>query len=93
MSATIDGALASIREDRRSDYLWNTRTAAEAVGVHPNKFHAWWYRTRGKLEALAEADPGNTAAELLAVIVAAESNRQSRPVRDPPAPAHVRRNA
>jgi hypothetical protein len=71
----IERAIASIREDRRSDYLWNTDVAADALGIHPNRFHDWWYRTREKLVALCAADPGSTAAEMLAIIALAESQR------------------
>jgi hypothetical protein len=75
---SIERAIASIREDRRADYLWNTDAAAHALGIHPNRFHDWWYRTREKLIALCDADPGNTAAEFLAIIAAAEAERQRR---------------
>lgn len=63
----IERALASIREDRRADYLWPTKTAAEAVGCVPNKFNDWWQRTESKLLALFVACPGETAAELAAI--------------------------
>jgi hypothetical protein len=73
---SIDRAIASVREDRRADYLWDTRTVAQALNVHPNRFHDWWYRTRERLELLCMVDPGNTAAELLAIVAAAEARRQ-----------------
>jgi hypothetical protein len=75
---SIERSIASIREDRRADYLWDTKVAADAVNLHVNKFSAWWYANRAKLIELAIADPGNTAAELLAVIATAESQRQRR---------------
>jgi hypothetical protein len=74
----IERAIASIREDRRSDYMWDTAEAANVLSVHPNKFHAWWYRTREKLIELFIADPGNTATELLSIIAAGEAERQRR---------------
>jgi hypothetical protein len=84
---SIERAIASIREDRRADYLWDTRTVAQALNVHPNRFHDWWYRTRERLELLCMVDPGNTAAELLAIVAAAEARRQ-REARNVPAHAH-----
>jgi hypothetical protein len=75
---SIERAIASIKEDRRADYLWDTRVAAAALDIHPNRFHDWWYRTREKLVALCVADPGNTAAEMLAIIAAAEAERQRK---------------
>jgi hypothetical protein len=76
----IEAQLASIREDRRADYLFDTKAASAAVGCHPNKFHDWWYRTRDKLIALAESQPGETAAELAALIaVGVERREKNRP--------------
>lgn len=72
----IDARLAEITEDRRADYLFDTKQAAEAVGCHPNKFGDWYYRTKRKLEALAVAQPGPAAAEFLGIIVNAEAIRQ-----------------
>lgn len=73
----IERAIASIREDHRADYLWDTDVAAQALGIHPNRFHDWWYRTREKLIALSVADPGHTAVELLGVIASAEATRDT----------------
>jgi hypothetical protein len=64
---TIERSLASIREDRRADYLWQTKSAADAVGCVPNKFGDWWFRNRAKLIALFASQPGETAAELAAI--------------------------
>jgi hypothetical protein len=64
----IERAVASITEDQRADYLWDTKAAARASRCHPNKFHAWWYRTRERLIDLAAAQPGETSAELAAII-------------------------
>lgn len=69
---------APITEDRRADYLFDTKLAAEAVGCHPNKFGDWYYRTKRKLEALADVQPGQTAAEFLGIIANAEARRQRR---------------
>lgn len=81
---TIERAIASITEDRRADYLFDTKTAAEAVGCHPNKFNDWWQRTRSKLIDLYIAQPGQLAAELAALIALAESERQRRASARPP---------
>lgn len=70
---------ASVREDRRADYLFDTRSAAEAVGCHPNKFGDWLYRTRRKFKALYRTQPGPTTAELMGIIASAESEKKARP--------------
>ena len=71
----IERQIASITEDRRASYLFNTKTAADAVGCHPNKFNDWWQRTRGKLVDLCLLQPGQTAAEMLGIIAQAEALR------------------
>ena len=81
--SSIETALASITEDRRADYLFNTKVAAEAVGCHPRKFNDWWARTKGKLIDLYQAQPGELAAELAAVIAHAEARRQRRASQPP----------
>lgn len=68
---TIERKISSITEDRRADYLWPTKAAAAAVGMHPNKFGAWWYANRKKLVELAATMPGETSAELMAVMAEA----------------------
>lgn len=70
----IQRRIASITEDRRADYLFDTKAAAAALGVHPNKFSDWWFRTRGKLIELYQAQPGQTAAEL--AVILAEAHRE-----------------
>lgn len=80
----IERAIASITEDRRASYLFNTKTAADAVGVVPNKFNDWWQRTRAKLIELHIAQPGETAAELAVLIAQAEAERQRRASDRPP---------
>ena len=70
--------IASVREDRRADYLWDTKRAARAVGeVSNTKFSDWWYRTRRKLTALCREMPAETAAEMLAVCAEAASHREA----------------
>jgi hypothetical protein len=71
----IDRAVAAITEDRRASYLFSTKQAAMAVGCHPNKFMDWWGRTQRKLIALYLAQPGETAAELMAIVATAEAQR------------------
>lgn len=75
---TIERLVASVTEDRRASYLFDTKSAAKAVGCEPNKFGEWWYRTQRKLTALYHAHPGETAAELMAIVALAESQRQRR---------------
>lgn len=72
----IEAALDAITEDRRANYLFNTKAAADAVGCHPNKFSDWWMRTQDKLIRLYQAQPGELAAELAAMIALAEARRQ-----------------
>lgn len=67
----VSDALDAVTEDRRASYLWDTRTASEAVGCVPNKFGDWWSRTERKLTALAAADPAATAAMLALVLAKA----------------------
>ncbi|MGN6727785.1 MAG: hypothetical protein ACTHLZ_17835 [Tepidisphaeraceae bacterium] len=76
----IEHAVLSITEDRRSSYLFDTKIAADAVGCHPNKFNDWWIRTQRKLIALYQVQPGELAAEMMAMIARAEAERD----RDPP---------
>jgi hypothetical protein len=78
MPTQVERAIASITEDRRASYLFSTKTAADAVGCHPNKFNDWWQRTRSKLIDLYVAQPGELAAELAALIAMAEAERQRR---------------
>ena len=67
MSAIVS-AIGAIRDDRRAGYLFNTKTAADAVRCHHNKFHERWYRTRDWLIELGTAQPGELAAELAAIM-------------------------
>ena len=46
MQTPIERHVASITEDRRAPYLFDTRRAAQALGCHPNRFADRWYRTR-----------------------------------------------
>lgn len=78
MPNTIEQAVRSITDDRRADWLFDTKTAADAVGCHPRKFGDWWLRTRRKLIELYQVQPGQVAAELAALIARGESERQSR---------------
>lgn len=73
----IERAIASIREDRRAAYLFDTKTAAEAVGCEATKFGDWWYRTQRKLIDLAAVQPGEVAAEL-ALILAEAAGKGAR---------------
>jgi len=73
---------------QRADYLFDTKTAAVAVGCHPNKFGDWWRRTEGKLIDLYIACPGELAAELAAMIARAEAKRQSRATSNQAAPVN-----
>lgn len=77
---SIERAIASIREDRRADYLFDTKAVSEALRCHPNKFHDRWYRTRDWLIELGAVDPGNLAAELASIVALAvqRSERQRR---------------
>lgn len=80
----IERRIASITEDRRASYLWDTKVAAEALNIQPNRFGEWWLRTRGKLIDLFMAQPGETAAELAALIAtaaAAAENERNQPAR------------
>ena len=75
---TIERAIALIKEDRRADYLFHTKTAAEAVGCHPRKFNDWYQRNKAKLIELIIAQPGESAAELAVLFAQAECERQRR---------------
>lgn len=77
MSA-IHRAIAAITEDRRADYLFDTKVAAEAVGCHANKFGDWWFRSKRKLIELYLVQPGQLAAEFAALIAEAEAERAIR---------------
>jgi hypothetical protein len=72
---SIRSVLAAIREDCRTDYLFDTKIAANAVGWHPNKFGFWWFKTKRMLIQLYLAQPGELAAELAALIAEAEMLR------------------
>jgi hypothetical protein len=79
----IERAIASIREDRRADYLFDTKLLAERLGIHPNKVGAQWYRTRHWLIEVCCAQPAETAAEFAAIFAIA-SKRRSESQRPPP---------
>ena len=72
----IEAAIGAITEDRRTTYLFHTKTAAAAVGCVPNKFGDWWNRTRSKLVELYLVQPGELAAEMAILIAAAEDLRR-----------------
>ncbi len=74
----IQRRVAAITEDRRASYLFDTKTASDAVGCHPNKFNDWWQRTQQKLIELYIAQPGELAAEMAGLIALAEAERQQR---------------
>lgn len=74
----IERKIASIREDRRAGYLFDTKVVAPATHMHANKFHARWYRTRDFLIDLAAADPGNLAAEIAVIFAEGEQRRQQQ---------------
>jgi hypothetical protein len=73
---SIDRAIASLTEERRADYLFPTKTAADAVGCHPNKFGDWLYRSRDKWVALARACPAEVGAEFAAILARAIDERE-----------------
>jgi hypothetical protein len=75
MQTKIARVIASITEDRRSSYVWNTKIAAASLDIEPNRFGEWWQRTKSKLTALAIVQPGETAAELAALIATAMVER------------------
>lgn len=76
--SSIDRRIGSIREDHRADYLFNTKVVANHLRCHPNKFHARWYRTRAWLMELVIAQPGETSAELCAIIAQGVAERERR---------------
>lgn len=75
---SIEQAVRSVMEDRRASYLFDTRTASEAVGCVPNKFGDWWRRNQQKLIALAVACPGALSVEVALIFAEAEAIRQKR---------------
>ena len=75
---TIERVIAQITEDRRAPYLFHTKTAADAVGCHPNKFNDWYQRTKAKWIELYISQPGETCAEMAAMIALGEAERQRR---------------
>ncbi|MGB7156679.1 MAG: hypothetical protein WBD40_01355 [Tepidisphaeraceae bacterium] len=85
MSA-IEQKVRSITEDRRGDWLFDTKLASDAVGCHPRKFGDWWGRTTSKLIELYIAQPGQLAAELAVLIARAEAERQRRDAAKPTPP-------
>lgn len=72
----VQEAVAALRESKRAAYLFETKIAAEAVGLGDNKFSEWWLRTREKLKALAMVQPGQLSAEFMSVFVDAEIERE-----------------
>jgi hypothetical protein len=80
MQSPIEQKLRSITEDQRAQWLWDTKRAADAVQCHPRKFGDWWSRTRGKLIELGADQPGETAAELAALIAMACQLREKRQI-------------
>lgn len=78
MPNSIERKLRSITEDRRAPWLFDTKTASDAVGCHPRKFGDWWGRTKGKLIDLAISQPGALAGEIAALFAEAEVEKQRR---------------
>jgi hypothetical protein len=60
--------LDAATEGPRSPYLFDTKTAAEAVGCHPNKFGDWWMRTEDKLERLGRVQRVALAQHLIKIL-------------------------
>lgn len=73
---SVERVIASITEDRRTDYLWDTKSAAKATGMVPNKFGNWWRPNREKLIELARRYPAETAAELAVILATAAATRE-----------------
>jgi hypothetical protein len=71
----IERRIASITEDHRAAYLFGTKTAADAVGCHPNKFGDWWTRTEDKLLRLCRAQPAQLAAHFAVIFARAQQER------------------
>ncbi len=74
----IEHFTRSIREDQRitGPHLWPVKTAASALDFHANTFTSWWLTTKHRLKRLYHQMPGETAAELAALIAEAEAERQ-----------------
>jgi hypothetical protein len=81
---SIEQQLRSITEDRRAEWTFDTKIAAEAVGCHPRKFGEWWRRTTDKLIELYQVQPGQLAVELAALIARGEAEKQRRAQMQPP---------
>lgn len=80
----VDDVFDRVTEDRRAAYLFNTKTASDAVGCVPTKFSDWWLRTQRKLIALAEAEPHHTAAHFALILAkAAETTAETSASRKP----------
>lgn len=79
----VQQAVAALRESKRAAYLFDTKIAAETVGLGDNKFSEWWGRTREKLKALALTQPGQLAAEVAVIFAEAEMDREAIESRGP----------
>lgn len=75
---SIEHSIRSITEDQRAGYLFQTKLAAQATGMVPNKFGDWWRRTQGKLIDLGQVQPAELATELAMILAIVERERQRR---------------
>ena len=74
----IEARLVAVRDDHRASYLFDTKAAADALRLSPNKFGTWWQRTDAKLFELAVYQPAAFAAEFFSIAARAALERDRR---------------
>ena len=78
MHKQVEQVVRSITEDRRANWLFDTKTVSAAVQCHPRKFGDWWTRTKSKLIEMSIAEPAAFAVEFAKLIAEAETERARR---------------
>lgn len=80
----VHEAIELLRSSKRAAYMFDTKVVAEASGLGETRFGQWWDRTRDRLKVIAMVQPGQLAAEMIAILVEAEADREVIEARQSP---------
>lgn len=72
----VDSYIDAATDGQRANHPFDTKRAAEALEVHPNRVGDWADRTEKKLTALARQQPAAVAAFCLRVMARAHSGQE-----------------
>jgi hypothetical protein len=70
--------LEELTRDRRTSHFLDVKIGAKSLGIHPNKFSEWVYRTGEKIKLLYRDQPGLMAAQMALWAAEAEADKQAQ---------------